>query len=155
MGLEILEEKFQKYIKKHPENIGSLKAIAEQASKVQKKMRDLLDGITCDVCSTCKASCCQCMPVEGWFTEGDFFLFRMFYDVPFDLKVPHGIETGCAFLGPKGCVLPADIRPFPCVKVNCKAINKELDANGSIEKYKRLCDELGRLQQRLWLLIRS
>ena len=153
MGLERLEEKFQNYIKKYPENMDRLTSIAEQVAGIQRNVRKLLDGITTEVCSACSASCCQCMPVDGWFTESDYFIFRMLYDAPFDLRAEHNIERGCSFLGPDGCVLHSDIRPFPCVKVNCEKLNDALKAQGDTEAFNRLYNELGRLQEEIWPLL--
>lgn len=155
MGLEILEKKFQHYLKKNPENIPKLKIFAKKASRVQKNMRTLLDRITSVTCKKCEASCCRCMPVEGWFTESDYFIFRILYDAPFDLQVLHGIKTGCAYLGPNGCVLPQDLRPFPCVKVNCNGVTKELEANGSLLEFNRLSDELSKLQKQIWPMLKN
>ena len=153
MGLERLEERFQNYINKHPENIDRLKSIAEQVAHVQKNMRSLLDEITSDVCSVCSASCCACMPVDGWFTESDYFIFRMLYDAPFDLKVDHDIEMGCSFLGPDGCVLQGDIRPFSCVKVNCKKLSNAIEVHGRLEAFNQLYNDLSKLQEQIWPLL--
>lgn len=153
MGIEVLEEKYQKYIKACPHNIQKLQAIAEQAALVQKQMRKLFDEITPALCTACKASCCQCMPVEGWFTESDYFLYRRLHDVPFDLRVPHDDFKSCAFLGPAGCVLPQDLRPFPCVKVNCRIVAEALEARGELEAFTGLYNELESLQDKIWPLL--
>jgi hypothetical protein len=153
MGLSILEKKFLEYSKNYPDNILKLKTVAGEIAGIQKKMRNLLKGITETVCSACSASCCSCMPVEGWFTEHDYFVFRLCYDAPFDLKVSNPSESNCAFLCEGGCALPEDMRPFPCVKVNCKLVNSELENNGRIEEFKRLNDDLGMLQKQIWKII--
>jgi len=153
MGLEVLEEKYQEHSSQKPENITKFKEIAEKVSVVQKGMRQLFDDITPILCKDCKAPCCQCMPVEGWFTENDYFIYRAFYEAPFDLKVNHGLPNGCAFLGETGCVLPLDIRPFPCVKVNCKAVRQELDKRGRLDRFRELYDALEKLQEKIWLLL--
>ena len=154
MGLEFLEDKFQKYIKKHPENLARLQTLAEGISSVQLKMRSLLDGITEKKCKICTACCCACLPVEGWFTESDYFLFRMFYEAPFDLRISVENDQECAFLGKQGCSLPKKIRPFPCIKTNCLIINKELAVLGHQESFNQLYDELSSLQEQLWPLIK-
>ncbi len=153
MGLEVLENKYKLYIKKYPGNISRLQTIAHKIAAVQCSMRDLLDGITSGVCASCEHPCCQCMPVDGWFTESDYFIFRMLYEAPFNLRVPHDSETGCSFLGSQGCVLPKDIRPYPCVKVNCKVVTQQLEAGGKAGQFNRLYDELGSLQEQVWSLL--
>ncbi len=153
MGLDILEKKFQAFIAEHPERIGTLHAIARDAASVQEGMRDLLDDITAELCPFCKASCCQCMPVEGWFTESDYFIYRMLHDPPFNLRVKHGLPRGCAFLGAHGCVLPRTIRPFPCVKVNCQSVTDALERKGRTGAFSDRYEALSALQERVWPLL--
>ena len=155
MGLEMLEKKFQNYLREHPENISRLKLIAEKISSVQKKMRGLLDSITSEICRKCSTSCCSTLPVEGWFTESDYFIYRTCYEAPFHLKLSHDNETACVFLGTGGCVLPADMRPFPCVKVNCKWVSKELNVKGSINEFNQLNNDLGEIQKKLWGILKG
>jgi hypothetical protein len=50
-------------------------------------------------------------------------------------------------------VLPNDIRPFPCVKVNCKALRDELDKKDRLVKFKGLYDDLEKIQREIWALI--
>jgi hypothetical protein len=93
------------------------------------------------------------MPVEGWFTEADYFIYRANYEAPHNLRVNHGIPNGCAFLGDRGCVLPVDSRPFPCVKVNCKTVTTSLKQNHALAKFTRLYEAMDALQEKLWLVI--
>jgi hypothetical protein len=153
MGIELLEERYQNFIDGHPDNVRKLKKLSDQNNLIQLNMRALLDTITGRVCPDCKAPCCQCMPVEGWFTEADYFIFRANNEAPFDLRVDHGIPNGCAFLGEKGCVLPADSRPFPCVKVNCKTVTELLKASNTHEQFTQLYEAMDTLQEKLWHLI--
>lgn len=155
MGLEILEEKFQNYVSQHPENIIRLKLLAENVSRIQKGMRELLDSTISEICTKCSSPCCSTIPVEGWFTESDYFIYRMYYEAPFHLKIPHDNETACAFLGQRGCVLPGDMRPFPCVKVNCKWVSKELDVKGTINEFNQLNNNLGKIQKKLWEILKD
>jgi hypothetical protein len=153
MGLELLEERYGDFIAKNPECVGQLKKLADHSCLIQLNMRALLDEITARVCPDCAASCCQCMPIEGWFTESDYFIYRANNAAPFNLRVAHGLPNGCAFLGPSGCVLPPDSRPFPCVKVNCKTVSAELDRCGAQETFTKLYESLDSLQEQLWYLI--
>lgn len=153
MGLELLEEKYHTYMRQNPQHRAVLLSIAARVSRVQKDMRALFDGITSVLCRDCKAPCCQCMPVDGWFTESDYFLYRALHEAPFDLRTPHTDGRSCAFLGIAGCVLPEDMRPFPCVKVNCKQVAEALKARGELAAFTRLYDELERLQEEVWPLL--
>lgn len=154
MGLEVLEEKYQKQCREKPGTIDKFREIAGRVAIVQTGMRGLFDDITPVLCKDCKAPCCQCMPVEGWFTENDYFVYRAVHDAPFALRQNHGIPNGCAFLSEKGCVLPSDIRPFPCVKVNCKAVRDALREKGRLVRFKELYDALERLQEEIWPLLK-
>jgi hypothetical protein len=153
MGIELLEERYQEFITKNPDCVQQIQKLADRNSLIQLNMRSLLDAITAKLCPECTAPCCQCMPVEGWFTEADYFVYRAHHDAPFDLRVNHGIPNGCAFLGDKGCVLAADSRPFPCVKVNCKNVTALLKKNDAHTQFTRLYEAMDALQEKLWPLI--
>ena len=153
MGIDVLEEKFQNYRQRHPENMGRLGELAAEVSAVQSRARELMDAITPALCSACTASCCKCMPVDGWFTESDYFLFRMLHEAPFDLRRSHADGRSCTFLGDTGCVLPGAMRSFPCVKVNCKMVAEALEANGRLAEFTALYDQMGRLQEQIWPLL--
>ena len=153
MGVDLLEEHYQCFIAKNPNSVEQLKKFADQNNLIQLNMRAVLDTITAQLCPECKGPCCQCMPVEGWFTEADYFLYRTQHDAPFDLRVDHGIPNGCAFLGDTGCVLSADSRPFPCVKVNCKSVSTQLKQNDTLKKFTQLYDAMDELQEKLWHII--
>jgi len=153
MGIELLENKFQRYAAACPQNLDRLREIAGQVSRIQKSMRRLFADITPALCSACAAPCCQCMPVEGWFTESDYILYRMLYDPPFALRVVHHDGRSCLFLGATGCVLPDDLRPFPCVKVNCRRVSEELAARGLLDEFNRLNKELEHMQEAVFPLL--
>lgn len=153
MGIEILEDKFQKYAAACPYNLSMLHAIALQVSVIQRDMRRLFDDITPVLCAACQAPCCQCMPVEGWFTESDYFIYRMLYDAPFSLRAERHDGKSCLFLGPSGCTLPEDMRPFPCVKVNCTRVSLELESRGRIEAFHLLNARLEVLQDEVYPLL--
>jgi len=153
MGIEFLEEKYERYAERHPSRLAVLRSLADRAAQAQLEMRALFDPITPVLCTGCASPCCRCMPVEGWFTEGDYFLYRTRHEAPFELRQAHVDGRSCAFLGPAGCVLPADLRPFPCVKVNCARVSEELAKRGCSEAFGRLYNELESVQDELWRLL--
>ncbi len=153
MGIDFLEEKFQSYRERHPENMDRLRELAEKTSAVQARVRELMDALTPRLCSACIASCCKCMPVDGWFTESDYFLYRMLHEAPLHLRRQHADGRSCTFLGETGCVLPGDMRSFPCVKVNCKTVAEALEADGRLADFTELYEEMGRLQEEIWPLL--
>jgi hypothetical protein len=153
MGIDFLEEKFQRYQERHPENMKRLRELAEETSAVQARVRELMDAITPGLCSACIASCCKCMPVDGWFTESDYFLYRMVHEAPLHLRRHHADGRSCTFLGATGCVLPGAMRSFPCVKVNCKMVAEALETNGRLAEFTELYEEMGRLQEEVWPLL--
>ena len=153
MGIENLEDKYQRFCTQFPAELPVLERNAGRAACIQCAMRDLLDAITARICPSCTASCCMSMPVEGWFTEGDYFLFRQRYPAPYALRRTDAPASACRFLGPQGCVLPRDLRPFPCVKVNCSAVSQALQEAGQGRCFQQLHDTLGELQQELWPLL--
>ncbi len=154
MGLELLEERFIAYADEHPEKIKEIRNIAREVARVQTEIRDLIDSITHHICPSCEASCCKMMPVDGWFTENDYFVFRVLHDAPFDVRKSGDGDMGCRFLGPEGCLLPRDIRPFPCVKVNCAALVKELELHGDKARVDALIEEMDALQKQIWPLLK-
>ena len=153
MGIDVLEEKFQHYRQRHPENMSRLGELAAAVSAVQYRVRALMDAITPTLCGACTTSCCKCMPVDGWFTESDYFLFRMLHEAPLDLRRSHADGRSCTFLGDAGCVLPGAMRSFPCVKVNCKVVAQALQANGRLAEFTMMYDEMGKLQEEVWPLL--
>jgi hypothetical protein len=156
VGINVLENRFQEYCTVCSDNIPALKSIAVSVSLVQKRMRELLRGITDIKCSSCESSCCECMPVEGWFTENDYFVYRMLHNAPFSLMTNERARANsCVFLASDGCSLPEDIRPFPCVKVNCLLIEGELEKKGRLDKFKELVCEIDSLQQKIWAIIKD
>jgi len=151
MGIKLLEERFQQYRRKYPQNLSELAFLAREISDHQQSIRKLLSNIP--VCAECSASCCIGMPCDGWFTSLDYFAYRMLYDFPEALKVSSGEWRSCSFLTPSGCSLPEDMRPFPCVKVNCAHLNRVLEERGELSEFKKLCGALDNIQTRLWELV--
>jgi hypothetical protein len=153
MGIEILEKKYQSFSSQNSRNLSHLKEFALQIEELQKQMRKLFAPIAPALCSACKTKCCSGLPIEGWFTAEDYFAYRMLYPVPEALKAKAPLWGSCSFLQPDGCALPENMRPLACVKVNCPALNRELEKRGDLEEYKRLCVALDDIQTKLWELV--
>ena len=152
--LELLERRFREFEQAHPGKLDAIRPIAREVARVQTEIRNLIDGITAEICPVCTASCCEMMPVDGWFTENDYFVYRVLHQAPFDVRNARDDGAGCRFLGPDGCELPRDIRPFPCVKVNCAALVEVLEMNCERDKVDALITEMDALQKQIWPLLK-
>jgi len=130
-----------------------LKELARQIARLQQQMRKLFAPAAQALCAACTTKCCSGMPIEGWFTAEDYFAYRMLYDVPVALMAEAPEWGSCSFLQPHGCSLPEDMRPLACVKVNCPALNRELEERGDMGAFKQLCDQLDDIQTKLWELV--
>jgi len=151
MGIELLEERFQQYKRKYPQNLPELTLLGREISGHQQSIRKILRNIP--VCAECSTSCCIGIPCDGWFTSLDYFAYRMLYDFPEALKVSSGEWRNCSFLTQAGCSLPEDMRPLPCVKVNCAHLSQVLEERGELSEFKKLCEALDDIQTRLWELV--
>ncbi|MCX5885609.1 MAG: hypothetical protein NT096_06850 [Proteobacteria bacterium] len=151
MGIELLEERFQQYRRKYPQNLSELALLGREISGHQQSIRKILRNIP--VCAECSTSCCIGIPCDGWFTSLDYFAYRMLYDFPEALKASPGEWRNCSFLSQAGCSLPEDMRPLPCVKVNCSHLNQVLEERGELSEFKKLCEALDDIQTRLWELV--
>ena len=138
MSIESLEERYQN-LKQGLEVSGKhLSRCALQASAIQNHMRRILSEVAPELCGTCEHKCCEGFPLEGWFSFEDYVLFRQKYEKP---AIPHNRirrDTACYFLTPEGCSLPADMRPFTCVKVNCQTLNDVLRQGGKEHNFNLL-----------------
>ena len=130
MSIETLEERYQHLKQGIKTTGGHLSHCALQASAIQNQMRAILRSVAHGFCGPCEHKCCEGFPLEGWFSFEDYVLFRIKYGKP--AIPPNRIlkDTACYFLTPEGCSLPADMRPFTCVKVNCEQLNDVLKWRG-------------------------
>ena len=153
MGITALEEKYQLILKEAQAESACLLRYAERARAVQSEMREILHQLTLRLCSDCEHTCCEGLPIDGWFSLEDYVLFRVKYGIP--TLPPHRIrhDNGCSFLTPKGCSLPEDMRPFSCVKVNCKNLKASLNARGEVQRFNQLKDILDDIQWEVHQLI--
>ena len=153
MGITTLEEKYQFILQKEITDTARLLRYADQASVVQSEMREILDQFTLQLCSDCERKCCEGFPVEGWFSLEDYALFRVKYGIP--TLPPYRIrrDTACSFLTPEGCSLTENLRPFPCVKVNCEGLKDSLSALGKLQQFNQLKDILDTIQWEVHQLI--
>jgi len=130
MCITTLEEKYQHLKNTIHFSPDRLPHYARQASDIQNEMRAILDEATPAFCALCEHKCCEGFPLEGWFSLEDYVLFRLKYSRP---VIPYNRinrTTACSFLTPEGCSLPADMRPFTCVKINCEKLNETLRCLG-------------------------
>jgi len=153
-GIALLESKFQRFLAERPEAAEALRSIAREAAGIQGEIRSLIDEMTAVHCPGCATPCCQSLPVQGWFSESDYYVYRMLHEPPEPLLVSGGPALGCRFLGRGGCVLPGDARPFACVKVNCRALSEALEQEAMEDRFSRLSARLDALQRRIWTFIR-
>ena len=149
MGVALLEEQFQQIRKRIPGFHDHLLHCANLAMQIQHEMRIILDPSTPRICGTCKYSCCEGFPLEGWFSIEDYLLFRVKYGKP--NPPPNRIRSAfsCRFLTPDGCSLPENLRPFTCVKINCKRLTQDLTARGMDINFNQLKSALDAIQQHL------
>jgi hypothetical protein len=130
MSIETFEEKYRQLQRKIETAGEQLSRCALHASAVQNQMRAILNEVAPSVCGPCEHKCCEGFPVEGWFAFEDYLLFRTQYGKPAIPADRVMRATACSFLTPDGCSLPADMRPFTCVKINCEQINDALQRSG-------------------------
>jgi hypothetical protein len=138
MSIESLDEKYQHLLQEIQSAGERLSRCALQASAVQHQMRAILSEVAPDFCGPCEHKCCEGFPLEGWFSFEDYVLFRIQYGKPAIPADRVMRDTACSFLTPDGCSLPADMRPFTCVKVNCEQINDALQRSGQEHRYNLL-----------------
>jgi hypothetical protein len=58
------------------------------------------------------------------------------------LRVPRGVQVGCAFRGPRGCTLEVIHRPSVCVRYVCTELSRELYASGRLREVESLSEAL-------------
>jgi hypothetical protein len=106
----------------------------------QRRARALFEPFTQVHCATCATPCCQkparLRPIDlvlveelgyrlpapaGATPEGAAPLV----DAALRGRLPEAAEP-CDYLGPQGCVFPADLRPFGCVAFICEPMRRAL-----------------------------
>ena len=147
MGITVLERRFQTIAADIPDIHKRLVHYANSTVFIQSEMRTILNTVTPDICGACEHKCCEGFPLEGWFTLEDYSLYRVKYGIPVLPFNRIGGPTSCFFLTPEGCSLPEDLRPFTCVKINCKNVTAALKALGKDLYFCHLQDSLDRLHR--------
>ena len=147
MGITVLEGRFQTIAADIPDIHNRLLHYAESTVIIQSEMRSILNTVTPDICGTCEHKCCEGFPLEGWFTLEDYSLYRVKYGMPVLPLNRIGGPTSCFFLTPEGCSLPENLRPFTCVKINCKKVNEALRVLGKNQHFSNLQNALDRLHR--------
>jgi hypothetical protein len=147
MGITLLEKRYQAITADFPDIHTRLMHYADSTVFIQSEMRAILNTVTPAICSTCEQKCCEGFPLEGWFTLEDYALYRVKYGIPTLPPNRTGRATSCYFLTPEGCSLPEDLRPFTCVKINCKKVSEALQALGKDQVFKQLQSSLDTLHR--------
>ncbi len=147
MGITVLENRFQTIAADIPDIHNRLIHYAESTVIIQSGMRAILNTVTPDICGACEHKCCEGFPLEGWFTLEDYSLYRVKYGMPVLPLNQIGGPTSCFFLTPKGCSLQEDLRPFTCVKINCKTVNEALQVLGKNHHFGHLQNALDRIHR--------
>lgn len=147
MGITVLEKRFQTIAADIPDIHNRLLHYAKSTVIIQSEMRTILNTVTPDICGACEHKCCEGFPLEGWFTLEDYSLYRVKYGMPVLPFNRIGGPTSCYFLTPEGCSLPEDLRPFTCVKINCKKVNEALKVLGKNQHFCHLQNALDRLHR--------
>jgi len=153
LGINTLEEKYQLITQKAGTEIAHLSQYANQARITQNEMREILNHLTPHICGNCENKCCEGFPLEGWFSLEDYVLFRVEYGKP--IPPPNRIkrDTACYFLTPEGCSLPEDMRPFTCVKINCKRLTESIEAVGKAQRFNQLKSDLDKINRGVYHII--
>ena len=144
MGIDTLEKKYQ-LILRAGIDISRLSRYANQATIIQNEMRTIFDQLTPHLCTHCENKCCEGFPVEGWFSPEDYTLFREKYDKPTLPPNRVKLQSACYFLTPEGCSLPEDMRPFTCVKINCKTLTESIKSIGEDKRFNKLKSALDKI----------
>jgi len=112
----------------------NIQVLIEKYRNCQLKLRELFEEA--EVCKRCATFCCNnTIPNEIDFAI--FFLSNINPEINLDGK--------CAFLLPKGCSLPGDLRPNICLRYLCseeKDRLKELDKFEQFDKLQKEADSL-------------
>lgn len=155
MGIEVLEERYRRIAIEHASLTAYFADCANRASHIQREIRSLFDHITPHLCGACENKCCEGFPLEGWFSVEEYLLFRIKYGKP--LVPPDRINrpSACSFLTPRGCSLPADLRPFTCVKINCAQITEALKDRGAEQQFNQLSAALDAVRKEVSGLIKG
>jgi hypothetical protein len=149
MGITVLEKRFQTIAVDIPDIHDRLIHYANSTVFIQTEMRTILNTVTPDICGACEHKCCEGFPLEGWFTLEDYSLYRVKYGIPVLPFNRIGGPTACFFLTPDGCSLPDDLRPFTCVKINCKKVTAALKSLGKDRHFSHLKNALDRLHRQV------
>ena len=147
MGIASLEKRYQALSTTVPDIHIRLVHYANITNLIQSEMRTILNSVTPVTCGNCENKCCDGFPLEGWFSLEDYSLYRVKYGKPVLPLNRTGRSTSCYFLTPQGCSLPEDMRPFTCVKINCKQVSEVLRTFGKDQQFNKLQNALDRVHR--------
>ena len=85
--------------------------------------------------------CCGATTAEI-FPDEELAALRLSGTSPGDLVPASGELAGCAFRGPRGCVLPPGHRPSQCLRHLCYDLVRELQERGGLDRVEDLAEQL-------------
>ncbi|MFO7930221.1 MAG: hypothetical protein R6U97_02335 [Desulfosalsimonas sp.] len=124
---------------------GRLDLLIETAGLIRAGLEqlDLLYSDLCaKTCTFCPEPCC--VSADIWFDLKDLlFLHAAGLPLPIESPKTHG-RMPCAFLGPRGCLLPRTCRPWICTWYLCVTQKRHLQKNNpeQIHHIRKITDKI-------------
>jgi hypothetical protein len=99
-----------------PETVKSIEGLLSEVAALQKEYVDR-------VCGVCKSPCCK--RVHYLFNEKDIIFLKL-SGRKHKWRRESFKQKGCWFLGPSGCTLDPESRPFICNRYLCGDLRMEM-----------------------------
>lgn len=113
-----------------------IKDASNRIAEIQEQLDGLFqggDGIR--KCADCQGDCCALG--HNHMTLANLLLFLVD-----DLELPRmEFSSTCPLLGPQGCLLPANLRPYNCISFLCDRIEDSL-SESEVDRFYQLEKEL-------------
>lgn len=102
---------------RHQKKIAPLKKIARSVFMSYLEIFPILDELCLNTCCFCPDPCC--LNAKVWFDLKDM-LFLHLNQLPLpERQLLKSYRSTCRYLGPRGCVLKREVRPFICTLYIC------------------------------------
>lgn len=126
--------------------------VSETVNKIEGLLSEVVElqrGYVERVCSRCQAPCCR--RVHYLFTEKDILFLRL-SGRKRKWRREAMTKKGCWFLGPAGCNLDPQSRPFICHRHICSDLKAEIikHDSGLMSALEAKFREIGMLQSQMW-----